>query len=104
MSCSANVSEPGWWADAFASLTPADRQALTAWLRHTEGFDGIEDFSGRPWFDDWPGTILGVFEGGRSRASWLLIRHADRWIAAHCADGFVSAPADSLQAVLSFIA
>ena len=104
MRCSAEIPEPGGWPDAFAGLDQADRQAMAQWLRHAAGFDGIEDFSARPWSDTWSGTILGVFQAGQDRAAWLLILNTGWWIAARCDHDSVSEPVLSLREALGLIA
>ena len=61
------------------------------------------DLSVRPWGIAGAGAIVGVFEAGKEKASWLLLRHWSGWTLARCADGFVSDAMMSLPAILALI-
>ncbi len=50
---------------------------LSDWLDHAgaRGIDAAMDLSVRPWGVAGAGAIVGVFEAGKEKASWLLLRH-----------------------------
>jgi hypothetical protein len=94
----------------FRGLDEADRQILSAWLSRvgsagggSRGIDAAMDLSVRPWGVSGVGAIIGVFEPGQDRASWLIVGHGSGWTLARCADGFVSDVMSSLPAVLMLI-
>jgi hypothetical protein len=91
-------------AQTFVGLDDADRQALSDWLQRA-GVRGIDamDLSVRPWGVTGAGAVVGVFEAGKDRASWLVVRHGSGWTLARCSDGFVSDVMASLPAILSLI-
>jgi hypothetical protein len=92
-------------AQTYAGLDKADRLVLLDWLDDAgaRGIDAAMDLSVRPWGVAGAGAIVGVFEAGREKASWLLLRHWAGWTLARCADGFVSDPMMSLPAILALI-
>jgi hypothetical protein len=92
-------------AQTYTGLDAADRQALSVWLDYAgaRGIDAAVDLSVRPWGIAGAGAIVGVFEAGKEKASWLLLRHSAGWTLARCADGFVSDAMFSLPAVLALI-
>jgi hypothetical protein len=88
-----------------AGLDDSDRQVLADWLDDagTRGIDAAMDLSVRPWGVAGAGAIVGVFEAGKEKASWLVLRHRAGWTLARCADGFVSDALISLPAILALI-
>ena len=93
-------------ARTFVGLDDADRQILAAWLVRAgrrRGIDAAIDLSVRPWGVTDAGAVVGVFEAGKNRASWLVVRHGSGWMLARCADGFVSDVMPSLPAILALI-
>jgi hypothetical protein len=92
-------------AHTYAGLDEAERQALSDWLDYAgaRGIDAAMDLSVRPWGVAGAGAIVGVFEAGKEKASWLLLRHEAGWTLARCADGFVSDAMFSLSATLALI-
>jgi hypothetical protein len=94
----------------FTGLDEADQQILSAWLsrvgsrgRGALGIDAAMDLSVRPWGVSGVGAIIGVFEPGQDRASWLIVGHGSGWTLARCADGLISEVMTSLPAVLTLI-
>jgi hypothetical protein len=92
-------------AQTYAGLDEADRQALSDWLdcAGARGIDAAIDLSVRPWGVAGAGAIVGVFEAGKEKASWLLLRQDMGWTLVRCADGFVSDAMISLPAILALI-
>jgi hypothetical protein len=90
-------------AGTFKGLDAADRQLLSDWLDDADGIDTVTDFSLRPWNIQGAGTILGVFETGEERASWLIVGYGSGWLAVRCADGFISDVSISLADILGLI-
>jgi hypothetical protein len=86
-------------------LDDADRRILSAWLSaaRARGIDAAMDLSVRPWGVSGVGAIIGVFDIGQDRASWLIVGHGSGWTVARCADGFISDEMSSLPAVLALI-
>lgn len=101
-----SAARTGWRAkaEAFAGLTPAERRELAKWLRHCSDVSAVEDLSARSWNIPGARTILGVFEAGRDRASWLLIHDGWDWTVGSCDTGMVSDPPLPLHDVLALIA
>jgi hypothetical protein len=101
------VAKGTWVAGSstFAGLDEADRQMLSGWLTHARarGIDAVMDLSVRPWGVSGAGVIVGVFNAGEDRASWLIVGHGTGWTLARCGDGFVSDVMTSLPAVLALI-
>jgi len=98
----------GTWvagSSAFAGLDDADRQILSGWLERARarGIDAVVDLSVRPWGVGGTGVIVGVFDAGEDRASWLIVGHRTGWTLARCGDGFISEVMTSLPAVLALI-
>jgi hypothetical protein len=90
---------------AFAGLDEADHEVLSRWLARA-GFRGIDaaiDLSARPWGVSSAGVIVGVFDAGEDRASWLIVGYHAGWTLARCSDGFISDVMTSLPAVLALI-
>lgn len=89
----------------FTGLDDADRHILSAWLHRAgaRGIDAAMDLSVRPWGVSGVGAIIGVFDVGQDRASWLIVGHGSGWTLARCADGFISDEMTSLPAVLALI-
>jgi len=92
-------------AGTFVGLDEADRQVLSDWLDRAgaRGIDAAMDFSVRHWGVGGAGVVVGVFEAGRDKASWLVVRSGTGWVLARCADGFVSDVMTSLPAALALI-
>ncbi|HEY4042230.1 MAG TPA: hypothetical protein VGM32_10380 [Rhodopila sp.] len=92
-------------AQTFAGLEQADRKALSDWLDRAgaRGIDAAMDLSVRPWGITGAGAVVGIFEAGKDRASWLVVRHGSGWTLARCVDGFVSDVMASLPAILALI-
>lgn len=61
------------------------------------------DLSVRPWGVSNVGAIIGVFDTGQDKASWLIVGSGSGWALARCADGFVSDVMTSLPAILALI-
>ncbi len=61
------------------------------------------NLSVRPWGISGVGAIIGVFDTGADRASWLIVGHGSGWTLARCQDGFVSDVITSLAGVLALI-
>jgi hypothetical protein len=61
------------------------------------------DLSIRPWGVNGAGVIIGIFDTGEDRASWLIVGHNTGWTLARCGDGFISDVMTSLPAVLALI-
>jgi hypothetical protein len=61
------------------------------------------DLSVRPWGVNGAGVIIGVFDAGEDRASWLIVGHSAGWTLARCGDGFISDVMISLPAALALI-
>jgi hypothetical protein len=92
-------------SSAFAGLDELDHEALSDWLARAglRGIDAALDISARPWGVRGAGIVIGVFDTGEDRASWLIVgRHAE-WTLARCGDGFVSDVMTSLPAALRLI-
>jgi hypothetical protein len=89
----------------FTGLNDADCHILSAWLDRagTLGIDAAVDLSVRPWGVSGVGAIIGVFDAGQDRASWLIVGHGSGWTLARCVDGFISDVTNSLPAVLALI-
>jgi hypothetical protein len=89
----------------FAGLDEMDRKVLADWLNGAgvRGIDAALDLSVRPWGVSGAGAIIGVFDAGDDRASWLIVGHGSGWTLARCADSFVSDVMTSLPAVLALI-
>ena len=89
----------------FAGLEEADSKVLSDWLKRAgvRGIDAALDLSVRPWGVSGAGAIIGVFDAGDDRASWLIVGHGSGWTLARCADSFVSDVMTSLPAVLALI-
>lgn len=89
----------------FPQLDIADRSVLLDWLDHAEehGIDTVMDLAVRPWNIVGVDVVIGVFEIGKSQASWLVVRHGSGWALARCDDGFVSDVAASLAGILAMI-
>jgi hypothetical protein len=88
---------------SFTGLAIADRQALSAWLDDASDIYTVTDLTDRPWNVAGARTVFGVFEIGKDKASWLVVRHRFGWTVACCADGFISDVSASLQGVLKLI-
>ncbi len=98
----------GTWvagSSTFAGLDDADQQILSEWLARAgaRGIDAAIDLSVRPWGVHDAGVIIGVFDAGEDRASWLIVGHNAGWTLARCGDGFISDVMTSLPAVLALI-
>lgn len=89
----------------FTGLDDTDRNVLSGWLDRAgaRGIDAAMDLSVRPWGVSGVGAIIGVFDAGEDRASWLIVGHGSGWTLARCADGFVSDVMTSLPAALALI-
>jgi ABC-type uncharacterized transport system permease subunit len=92
-------------SSVFAGLDDGDREVLSHWLARA-GFRGIDaaiDLSVRPWGVSGAGVIIGVFDAGEDRASWLIVGHHAEWTLARCCDGLISDVMTSLPAALALI-
>jgi hypothetical protein len=67
------------------------------------GIDGVEDLASRPWPCPVDGVVIGVFGHGSDAARWLVIGRNFSWAVAHCVEGTVSPPFDTLQEALATI-
>ncbi|MDR3534252.1 MAG: hypothetical protein P4L90_27265 [Rhodopila sp.] len=92
-------------AGTFTGLSAADRQILSDWLDRADAgrIDTVMDLAVRPWNIAGAQVIVGVFEKGRQRASWLIVRHHAGWMLARCADGSVSDVSIALPDILALI-
>jgi hypothetical protein len=92
-------------SSTFAALEDADQRILSEWLTGAaaRGVDAAMDLTVRPWGVTGVGTIIGVFDAGEDRASWLIVKHGSGWTLARCGDGFVSDVLASLPAVLALL-
>ncbi len=101
----ADQAEDNWVVQTgtLKGLDSADRKILSEWLDAVEGIDTVLDLAVRPWNIVGAGAIFGVFETGKDRASWLIVRYGQRWTLARCSDGFVSDVSISLEDVLGLI-
>jgi hypothetical protein len=88
-----------------AGIDDADRAVLSDWLARAgvRGIDTVMDLSVRPWKIAGPKVIFGVFEAGKSQASWLVVRYGSGWTLARCVDGFVWDASASLPDILALI-
>ena len=89
----------------FAGLDLPERKVLADWLAaaQTRGIDAAIDFARRPWGAGQLESVIGVFETGRTMASWLLVRYQAQWVVATVSDETISATRDSLTAALALI-
>ena len=90
-------------AGSFTGLDSADRQALSDWLDAADGIDTVIDLALRDWDIVDAQAILGVFEPGNNKASWLIVRHVSGWTLARRSDGLVSDVVDSLPELLALL-
>jgi hypothetical protein len=100
--------DKGTWvaeSSTFVGLDDADQQILADWLARAgaRGIDAAMDLSVRPWGVSGAGVIIGVFDTGEDRASWLIVGHHTGWTLARCGDGLISDVMTSLPAVLALI-
>jgi hypothetical protein len=100
--------DEGTWvagSSTFVGLDDADQQILSDWLVRAgaRGIDAAVDLSVRPWGVGGAGVIIGIFDAGEDRASWLVVGHNTGWTLARCGDGFISDVMTSLPAVLALI-
>ena len=90
-------------AGTFIGLDIADRHVLSDWLDRTAGIDSIMDFSVRPWNVAGARGIFGVFEAGKEKATWLIVRDARGWMLLDCRDSFISDLTMGLVDILGLI-
>ncbi len=92
-------------SDRFVGLSQVERTLLRDWqaAAWAKGIDAIEDLASRPWPHPIAGTVIGIFEAGAVKASWLVIGHNGSWAVACCSQGIVSDPFPSLEKALASI-
>jgi hypothetical protein len=90
-------------AETLTALDPASRASLAAWLAATDRIDAVLDLSSRAWRVPGDRTILGVFETGKPRATWLIVAEHSVWTLAACDTGRVSEPHTTLAEILTLI-
>jgi hypothetical protein len=89
----------------FAALDPANRRVLFDWLGDPAAahIDTAIDMSLRPWNVAGAVNVIGIFEPGRTAASWLVVQDASGWFLLTCATGAVSETCPALADVLELI-
>ena len=90
-------------AETLTALDPASRESLAAWLAAADRVDAVLDLSLREWRVPGDRIILGVFETGKPRASWLIVAEQSVWILGACDNGWVSEPRTTLADILTLI-
>jgi len=90
-------------AETLEALDPASRASLAAWLTTADRIDAVLDLSPRDWRVPGDRIILGVFETGKLRASWLIVAEQSVWTLGNCDDGWVSEPRTTLADMLPLI-
>ncbi|PPQ27101.1 hypothetical protein [Rhodopila globiformis] len=85
------------------ALDQASRASLAAWLAAADHIDTVLDLSPRAWRVPGDRTILGVFEKGKPRATWLIVAERSVWTLAACDGGWVSEPRETLAEILALI-
>lgn len=90
----------------FTRLGPAQRQVLSDWIDASPAgrIDAIVDMSFRPWSVPAAGAIIGIFEPGEERATWLVVEYPPGWILVHCGKVPLTEECGSLMEALSLIA
>lgn len=90
-------------AIALMSLGAADRAALSRWLSGPAAgrIEAAIDLTPRPWNVDAAHAVIGLFEHGRSNASWLVINSRTGWAVADCATGDIRGASPTLARALA---
>jgi hypothetical protein len=89
----------------FMDLNRADQEVLRDWMAvaRASGVDAAIDFAERPWGAPQLDAVIGVFEAGHPKASWLLVRYQAQWVVVTIEDETISAVCATLARALALI-